>query len=570
MARNEDDDWFSLDTPSAVIGVEDIEGDIPKEPTVSPSLPSKSLPTNRVTESNKVPTTTISDDRNSPSNIESSTTSADAAPSKQPSPNPPLSEIAPASLGRSLFDDDLELEPLLPENPPAPNPRNSQFPPEAKRGQDARSATPPPANKKSPSGNAPAGKSPPSKPPPSKPPPSKSKPSGLPTTNAGSSPPDDLSLPAPIVLRGSLEQMSRDEAALKDYFQPVADEDFSFPCKVCGTLLYSEVSRVGSMTRCPDCHSQFSVPAKPAKKKKQEMRLDDNVADVKLAPIDSPNIRESTFTPNKTKEILDKASVAVDQERQEIDPVTMNFDGKRWIRLILGFLRDPGLIFASVVLGIVSAVWLYSVHAVGDAEMNATLRAVIRTGLFLVFLVPIGWAISMCMLAIIPMAADQLKRVESWPFARMFETFGEVMMIVISVALASVPGGIMASTLSTLTGVTFISAVLVMLSIWAFTPIFLLAMIDSGRVTGAYSKEVIQSISLKQDAWAAMYFQSGGAFALLTVLIGIARMTVPAASAVLGAMLPLICFFIANQYGILAGRISDVTELGFEGDFSED
>jgi hypothetical protein len=392
----------------------------------------------------------------------------------------------------------------------------------------------------------------------------------LSTKNTGASPPDDLSLPEPIVLRGSLEQMSRDEAALREYFQPPDDESFSFPCKVCGTLLYSEVSRVGSMTRCPDCHSQFSVPAKPAKKIKQEMRLDDNVADVKLAPIDSPNIRESTLTPNKTKEILDKASVAVEQERQEIDPVTVNFDGKRWIRLILGFLRDPGLIFATVVLGIVSAVWLYSVHAVGDAEMNATLRAVIRTGLFLVFLVPIGWTILMCMLAIIPMAADQLKRVESWPFARMFETFGEVMMIVISVALASVPGGIMASTLSTLTGVTFISAVLVMLSIWAFTPIFLLAMIDNGRITGAYSKEVIQSISLKQDAWAAMYFQSGGAFALLTVLIGIARMTAPAASALLGAMLPLICFFIANQYGILAGRISDVTELGFEGDFSED
>ena len=39
--------------------------------------------------------------------------------------------------------------------------------------------------------------------------------------------------------------------------------------------------------------------------------------------------------------------------------------------------------------------------------------------------------------------------------------------------------------------------------------------------------------------------------------------------AVAGFLFPWFLCFLANQYGVLAGRVSDVTELGYEGDFSE-
>jgi hypothetical protein len=381
---------------------------------------------------------------------------------------------------------------------------------------------------------------------------------------------DGFGLPEPIVLQDAPDQSARDEAALREFFQPADDEDFTFPCKVCGTLIYATVSRVGKMTRCPDCHSEFSVPAKPKKKKAPELRLDDQVADVKLAPVEGPGIRENALGTTKTKEMLDKAAVALQTEREEIDPVTMNFDSRRWMRMIFGFLRDPGVLIVTIVLGILTGIWLYSIDAVGHSDMSPLKIGLTQMVIFGVFFIPITWSILMLMLAILPMAADQKPRVEDWPFGRLFETFGEVMMIVVAAALASVPGGIVASALSSLIGISFISGVLVLLSICAFTPILLLGMIDNGRITGAISKEVIQSISLKQDAWAAMYFQTGGAFFLLAVLGGIARMTAPAAYFVFGAMIPFLCFFIANQYGLLAGRISDVTELGFEGDFSDD
>jgi hypothetical protein len=60
------------------------------------------------------------------------------------------------------------------------------------------------------------------------------------------------------------------------------------------------------------------------------------------------------------------------------------------------------------------------------------------------------------------------------------------------------------------------------------------------------------------------------AIAGLFVVYAIGYVTNSMITAVFGLLLPLGLFFIANQYGVLAGRISDITSLGFEGDFSQD
>ena len=549
-SKKDDDDWFSLDTPSAVIGVDEIDNELPApKPKPAAAPPGKSTPAPAV----------------SPA--------PPAAPEPTVSTQPASSaERSEGSGSRSIFDEEvLDLEPLLPAESPAPTTAKwSQPSPQASPQKQPTASPAAPAAPRS-KGASPSSAAPSA--PPSKPASPKALPAKPPSTASMAPKPTDddgFGLPEPIVLQEVPDQSARDEAALREFFQPADDENFTFPCKICGTLIYAMVSRVGKMTRCPDCHSEFSIPAKPKKKKAPELRLDDQVADVKLAPVEGPNIRENAMGTTKTKEMLDKAAVALETEREEIDPVTMNFDSRRWMRMIFGFLRDPGVLIVTIVLGILTGIWLYSIDTVSYSEMSPLKIGLTQMVIFGVFFIPITWSILMMMLAILPMAADQQPRVESWPFGRLFETFGEVMMIVVAAALASVPGGIVASALSSLIGVSFISGVLVLLSICAFTPILLLGMIDNGRITGAYSKAVIQSISLKQDAWAAMYFQTGGAFFLLAVLGGIARMTAPVAYLVFGAMIPFLCFFIANQYGLLAGRISDVTELGFEGDFTED
>jgi hypothetical protein len=370
--------------------------------------------------------------------------------------------------------------------------------------------------------------------------------------------------------RLSQEQLARDDAALNEYFKPPVDEEFSFPCKVCGTLLYASASRVGSMTRCPDCHSEFSVPSPPVKKKMPKIVIDDAVADVRLAPVESTNPRTQTGDAIKTKEILDKAAIEADRERQEIESVAVAFDSRRWLSMIFGFLRDPGIVFLAVLLGIFAAACFYALHAVGSMEMPLVQIWILRAILFAIFGVPILVSILMCCMVILPMAADRKSRVDEWPFGRFGDAMSELSMVLSAIAIAAVPGGILATLLSWVGVVPIVREILVLGSIWGLTPFVLLSMIDNNRVTEPFSKAVFGSISARPDAWGAMYFQTAIMIACLFILFGIAVITTPMTSALLGLAIPFGLFFIANQYGILAGRVSDITHLGFEGDFSQD
>jgi len=115
-----------------------------------------------------------------------------------------------------------------------------------------------------------------------------------------------------------------------------------------------------------------------------------------------------------------------------------------------------------------------------------------------------------------------------------------------------------------------VSMAFILLSVWALTPILLLCMIDNSSIFAPYSKAVIQSIQIKSEAWGAMYMQTAVAFGSFFLFMLMSRLQRPVGDFVLGLAVPLACFFLFGQYGVLAGRISDVTEMGFEGDFSED
>ncbi len=427
------------------------------------------------------------------------------------SDKPPTPENGP-KLGQSLFDDDLpELKPLDPESSPLPSPLLSEM-------------------------NFPLGED-------------------LP-----------VSLDAPV----STTKRSVPSGKSAESSKRPVDEDFSFPCKVCGTLLYSQASRAGTKTRCPDCHSELKIPAPPAKKKQAEFKIDPEVANVRLAPIENANPRTQIGDSLKTKEILERAEKEAALERKEIDAVSVPFDSQRWLSLIFGFLRDPGMIFLSVILGVCAAVCFASLHAIGSLELASIQKVIIRLAVFLCFGVPILAGILMCCMVILPMAANRRTRVEDWPFGRFGEAIGELVMLATAVILAALPGGFFASAMS-LTGLpSIVSEILVLLSIWGLTPLLLLSMIDNNATTQPFSSVIFRSLGERPDSWGAMYFQSGMAIAGLFVVYAIGCVTNSMITAVFGLLLPLGLFFIANQYGVLAGRISDITSLGFEGDFSQD
>ncbi len=427
------------------------------------------------------------------------------------SDKPPTSENGP-KLGQSLFDDDLpELKPLDPELSPLPTPLLSEmnFPLDEDLPTSADAPVSPPKR------SAPSGKS--------------AEPSNRPV-----------------------------------------DEDFSFPCKVCGTLLYSPVSRAGTMTRCPDCHSELKIPAPAAKKKQADFKIDPEVANVRLAPVDNSNPRTQIGDSLKTKEILERAEKEAALERKEIEAVAAPFDSQRWLSLIFGFFRDPGVIFLAALLGVCAAMCFAGLHAIGSLELPLIQRVIIQVAVFLCFGIPLLVGILMCCMVILPMAANRRTRVEDWPFGRFGEAIGELVMLAAALFIAALPGGFVASAISLTVIPSIVGEIFVLLSIWAFTPLLLLSMIENNAITQPFASVIFRSFSDRPDSWGAMYFQSGMAIAGLFVLYAIGYVTNPIVMAVFGLLFPLGLFFVANQYGILAGRISDITNLGFEGDFSQD
>lgn len=378
---------------------------------------------------------------------------------------------------------------------------------------------------------------------------------------------------APITsgIEAALEQLALSDGSMQEHFRLPEDEEFSFPCKVCGTLLYVAMSRVGSMTRCPDCHSEISVPSPKIKKKPAKMPMQqESGPEVRLSPVQGTNPRQPQAESAQTKQILEKAAREMEREREELDPVATSFDSKRWLSMIFGYLRDPGVIIVAGTLGIFAAVCFYALHAIGSLELSPLQISFIRGAVFIVLGIPLLVSILLGCLAIIPMAANRKTRVEDWPFARLGDSIGEAMMGGVAIFVGAIPGGILASILAAVGAPVIFSEILTLVSIWGLTPILLLGMIDNNSITQPISKTVWKSLSAKPDAWGAMYFQTALAMTLLFVIYVMGILSGPAYSAAFGFVLPVMVFFIANQYGLLAGRISDVTDLGYDGDFSED
>ncbi len=340
------------------------------------------------------------------------------------------------------------------------------------------------------------------------------------------------------------------------------NEEISFHCKVCGSLLNSSRSQIGTETSCPDCYSKIRVPNSPPKKKPSEVKLDSDLASVTFAPIDSLSVKGTNNPSEKTKEILDRAEQTLEMEREEFDHLNGTFDTKQWMGFLFGFLRDPLVIAAAIGIGVITGVWFIT--------MAGTQIFILRLAILILFCVPIAGVICMCGLAVLTMAANRTSRVIEWPFTRLSESIGECAIVMASIMAASIPGGILAVGLSSLNAHPMVALAFVLIGIWGLTPILLLCMINNNSIFEPFSKPVLHSIKSHAEAWGAMYMQTAAAlvlFFLLLVMLSLQRLVGDFLS---GLMLPFACFFVFNQYGVLAGRISHVTDIGFEGDFSED
>lgn len=350
------------------------------------------------------------------------------------------------------------------------------------------------------------------------------------------------------------------------------DGEYSVVCKVCGTVLYVRPSSVGKQIRCPDCHSEFPQPAPKPKKKPTETRWDERDATVQLAPAEGANPRIVSRETVNTKSILDKAAEELKREAKELDGVSGVFDTEDWLAMVFGFLSDRSLVVAVAILSVFAAIFGYVFHSLGPYVLDQEYwhLQLARLLMFVLGFIPILCAVMLCSLAIIPKAANRLTKVEEWPFGKLGDSFGELMMLFIAIAVTYGIGLPVGSALYKMRAPYLIYGSIPTLSLWGLLPIVLLSMIESGSLFPPVTRSILKSLSQKPDAWGAMYMQTGVALAIFFVMSQVAFLYGPIAVGILFFVFPWLFCFIANQYGTLAGRISDVTELGFEGEFTEE
>lgn len=371
-----------------------------------------------------------------------------------------------------------------------------------------------------------------------------------------------------------LDKIKLSGGALDVGVSKAREQEFWFPCKVCGTRIVATPSQIGTSVQCSDCYSNLSVPPPPVAKSKPKpvsMRRED-LADVSFEPVKANTGKYVIDSKSQTEELLRKAKKDADAEQEEIEALTVDFDTQKWLSKLFWFLKDPQLIFITVLMGFFSAIWLGFANSAPELFQlpNDRVKAVVQGILYILPGMFIGVAIISLAMCVVNMVANQYKQVQDWPTGRPGDVFGEVIFVGAAAAIASAPGGVLAMLLTASTDSKLVFPLFTLVSFWAFFPFVFLSISENSSITEPFSKSVLESVSSKKDQWGAMYLQTMLVFSTLFILIAWAMRASQVGHILLGLFGPFLILFLFNQYGLLAGRISDVTGLDYRGDFSDE
>jgi hypothetical protein len=270
--------------------------------------------------------------------------------------------------------------------------------------------------------------------------------------------------------------------------------------------------------------------------------------------------------------MLSKASKELQKEREEIDAISGAFDSKEWIWRTLGFLSDFKVPLALGILSLAFATTFYFQSWIpwnADSPLMKMLQT-FRKELLLGATSPIVIPLFILAVSVIPKAANRQEKVQPWPFfAHIKDYLRPALVGLVVFMLTSLLGNLLASGLATLGIPLLLRDAFAETLQFACLPILYLSMLESQSPSKPFSMSIFHSISAKVDAWGAMYMQTGIAWVIYFVLWQLGILRGASSSAVAGLVFPWFICFVANQYGVLAGRISDVTDLGYEGVFTD-
>jgi hypothetical protein len=320
------------------------------------------------------------------------------------------------------------------------------------------------------------------------------------------------------------------------------------------------------MIQCPDCHSQFEAPPPPIKRAAKPARptVAADPMEVRFKN-ETPPVRPVGTGTKATQDLLDRAKEELDDAPEDGGETSYDFDTRGWLMRSFSFLFDPGLILIAIASGVFSAglllaVWWFLQQSEATRGLGSLLGILIGAGIG----IPLISALLTNGLAVLESSANRLKRVQEWPMFNPVEWFGEIACVVVAFLLAALPGGLLALLAQYLGGGTVMMLGGYLLSVWLFFPPLLLSMLDLQSVFRPYSRDVYQSFRSRGEAWGACYMMTAlglAGFYLVSILTATMGWKYPV---ILGAILPWTMFYLFQQYGVLASRISDITNLGFE------
>lgn len=322
------------------------------------------------------------------------------------------------------------------------------------------------------------------------------------------------------------------------------EQEFRVKCQVCGSVLYAKAKQTGSKIRCSDCFTEIRVPKPP--KKKTEIASNENAATFSLADTGADQRRADPFKKS-AQELLREAETEPDEE--EFKPAYDVPSVTGWFKSVFGIFVDPGVIIhfvgLSVFLALPAAVtYAYPVLAIG-----------------MVPLVLIGVTLSVaCGFAILFGVSNEVERIEDWPTVDPTSWFDSLWLVVAATAIAVGPAYVIA-TLFNAPNVLKIG--LVMFSVYAAFPIFLLSMLDMQSVTSPFSTDVAKSITRCQEDWGAFYFSSGALFAALFgfFLLSNYSPTAVGIGVVLSIATVFLYFAMLGRLALAIGNVVDLSAL---------
>ncbi len=365
------------------------------------------------------------------------------------------------------------------------------------------------------------------------------------------------------------EQLGLHQAELKE-------KEFSYPCKVCGSMMYARPADVGSMTRCPDCYSEFSIPSPPVQKARPRDPDLSKIADVSLMPPQGRGLNSSEFGRATAEDYLAKAAKEIDDSDEDKREQLYDFDSATWLKRTFAFLGDPSLIVVAITTGLFMGGTLLAASVVSQmaAEWKPnSAESARKYGLITVLLLFGAPLLAITLangVAVLEASANKLKRIANWPIFNPSDAIGEIAVVLAAFLISIVPGGILSWLGSWVEMNPDIRMGIVMLSAYLLYPIILLGMLDNQSVGEPYSQAVIGSMGSRSNAWGGMYLITGLAMALIFVLYLFAAVGTEVPKFVFGLFLPILVFFIFHQFGVLGSRIADVTDLAFETEESDD